>query len=245
MRSAGQATHFRDTLLTVPEIGEDQRRLGHVAEYDRRQIDGFKEDLDLYGFVVVEGLIPASEAKRLGRLLTSLIDEHARREGRDLALRGVLNFMDPDHYGLLHPLLTHPVCLELARHALGEPVQMVEATALLRRPGAPAHPLHCPAPVAWFAEQGFPMPRYRIVLPFSWILTDLTHESGSRLFMPFSHLSGRLPRPDHPYKHVTRIEVPAGSLILFNGATWHGQAANHSASRHRVELASGVHARLV
>ena len=83
------------------------------------------------------------------------------------------------------------------------------------------------------------MPRYPIVLPFSWILTDLSHESGSRLFMPFSHLSGRIPEPDYPYKHVTRIEAPAGSFILFNGATWHGQAANRSAAYERVELASG------
>ena len=147
--------------------------------------------------------------------------------------------MDPADYGRLSPLLAHPVCLELAHHALGESVQMVEATALLRKPGAPAHPLHCTAPAAWFAEQGFPIPRYRIVLPFSWILTDLTHESGSRLFMPLSQLSGRLPDPDHPYKHVTRIEAPAGSLVLFNGATWHGLAANDSVSHQRVELASG------
>ena len=137
------------------------------------------------------------------------------------------------------PLLAHPVCLELARHALGDSLQMVEVTALVRKPGAPAHPLHCTAPAAWFAEQGFPMPEYRFVLPFSWILTDLTRESGARLFMAFSHLSGRLPDPDRRYRHVTRIEAPAGSFVLFNGATWHGLAANESVSDSRVELAGG------
>ena len=180
--------------------------------------------------MVVEGLITAADAVRLARRLESLMGEHVRSGGPDLALRGVLNFMDPEDYGMFHPLFTHPVCLEPARHALGESVRMVEATALLRKPGAPA---------AWFAEHGFPMPRYRIVLPFSWILTDLSHESGSCLFMPFSHLSGRLPAPDHQYKHVTGIEAPAGSFILFNGATWHGQAANNSATCQRVELANG------
>ncbi len=209
------------------------------VRHDRSRIEEFKHDLDLYGFVVVEDLITASDADRLACLLESLIREHLPSQGNDLALRGVLNYMDPEDYGRLSPLLAHPVCLELAHHALGESVQMVEATALLRKPGAPAHPLHCTAPAAWFAEQGFPIPRYRVVLPFSWILTDLTHESGSRLFMPLSQLSGRLPDPDHPYKHVTRIEAPAGSFVLFNGATWHGLAANDSLSHQRVELASG------
>lgn len=57
--------------------------------------------------------------------------------------------------------------------------------------------------------------------------------------MPFSHLSGQLPRAERPYKHVAPVEAPAGSLVLFNGATWHGLAANESASHRRIELASG------
>ncbi|MCY4370565.1 MAG: phytanoyl-CoA dioxygenase family protein [bacterium] len=122
--------------------------------------------------------------------------------------------MDPSVQALLVPLLTHPVCVEPARHALGEPVQLVEVTALLRRPGAPAHPLHCTGPAAWFAEHGFKMPAYRIVLPFSWILTDLTHESGSRLFMPFSHLSGRL--PDFGSRHAVSPISRAGRSLAGN-----------------------------
>ncbi len=210
-----------------------------AATYDGTQIEELKHELDLYGFVVVEDLISATEAGHLAERLKTLIGDHVSDDGPDLALRGVFNLMDPPDYDLFHSLFTHPLCLELARHALGESIQMVEVTALLREWGAPAHSLHCTAPAAWFADHGFPMPRYRIVLPFSWILTDLSHESGSRLFMPFSQLSGRLPVPDHPYKHVTRIEARAGSLIMFNGATWHGQAANDSPTHQRIELASG------
>lgn len=211
----------------------------NAVGYDRDRIEEYKADLDLYGFIVIDDLMAGADAERLARRLVSLIERHSPPEGPDLALRGVLNFMDPVDQAMLSPLLSHPVGLELARHAMGEAVQLVEVTALLRNPGAPAHPLHCTGPAAWFAEQGFRIPSYRIVLPFSWILTDLTHQSGSRLFMPFSHLSGRVPEPGRRYEHVTRIEAPAGSFILFNGATWHGQAANRSASSHRVELASG------
>ncbi|MDE0168500.1 MAG: phytanoyl-CoA dioxygenase family protein [bacterium] len=207
--------------------------------HDRARIEEYKHDLDLYGFVVVEDLITAEDAGRLAGLLESLVADLARPEGSDLALRGVLNHTDPADYQMFSALLAHPVCLELARHALGDSFQIVEVTALVRKPGAPAHPLHCTAPAAWFGEQGFPMPEYRMVLPFSWILADLTRENGARLFMPFSHLSSRLPDPERRYRHVARVEAPAGSLVLFNGATWHGLAANESSSHCRVELASG------
>ena len=210
-----------------------------VAEHDGERLDDLKHDLDLYGFVVIEDLMSTADAAYLAGVLEALIDAHSTDEGPDLGLRGALNVMEPEDRDLVCRLLTHPLCLDLARHAMGQSVQIVETTALLRRPGAPAHALHCTLPAAWFPEHGFPMPQYRIVLPFSWILTDMTGETGPRLYMPFSHHSGRLPEADRVYEHVTRIESPAGSLALFNGATWHGQAANVSPDGQRVEIASG------
>lgn len=115
---------------------------------DRARIEEYKEDLGLYGFVVVEDLITAEEAGRLARLLESLVADHARSGGTDLALRGVLNHTDSADYRMFSLLLAHPVGLELARDALGDSFQLVEVTALVRKPGAPAHPLHCTAPAA-------------------------------------------------------------------------------------------------
>ena len=63
--------------------------------HDPARIEEYKHDLDLYGFVVVEDLITAGEAGRLAGLLQSLVARHARSDGADLALRGVLNYTDP------------------------------------------------------------------------------------------------------------------------------------------------------
>ena len=108
--------------------------------YDRSRIEEFKNDLDLYGFVVAEDLISADDADRLAGVLESLVGDRVALRGDDLALRGVLNHMDPADYGLVSPLLAHPLGLELARHALGEPFQIVEVTALAAHPLSLAWP---------------------------------------------------------------------------------------------------------
>ena len=59
----------------VSQTDHQTRRQDHLnpVGYDRSRIEEFKHDLDLYGFVVVEDLITASDADRLACLLESLI----------------------------------------------------------------------------------------------------------------------------------------------------------------------------
>jgi len=58
----------------------------------------------------------------------------------------------------------------------------------------------------------------------AYILTDYSKENGSIAMVPGSHRLGRLPYPGEGVKDMVPVEAPAGSLIFWKGATWHGGA---------------------
>jgi ectoine hydroxylase-related dioxygenase (phytanoyl-CoA dioxygenase family) len=66
-----------------------------------------------------------------------------------------------------------------------------------------------------------------------WLLDDFTSENGATRIVPGSHRSGRLPADDmddplapHPDEIV--FNAKAGTVVVFNGHTWHGGTQNRT-----------------
>ena len=205
----------------------------------KHDVAAIKTELDEYGFVVIPNLIPRDDAERMAERFKELMSGQPDADQPDQCLRAVFNYLDPGEYDQFQVLLAHPLCLELAHLVLGEGFQLPEASALWRKPGAPAGPLHVGAGTGWMAKTGLPLAEICFVLTFSWLLNDLTKDNGGRFYMPFSHHSRRVPRPGVDYHHLAAIEAPAGSIVMFNGAVWHAFAPNNTKDQNRVELASG------
>jgi ectoine hydroxylase-related dioxygenase (phytanoyl-CoA dioxygenase family) len=75
-----------------------------------------------------------------------------------------------------------------------------------------------------------------------WMLTEFTRENGATQLVPFSHRSGRLPRPEIADRHAVAAEGPPGSLVIFHGAIWHRSGANRTRNQQRMGVSSGFHA---
>ena len=56
----------------------------------------------------------------------------------------------------------------------------------------------------------------------TWCLTDYTREGGALAWIPGSHREGKPRVPPERVKDAIPAEAPKGSLIVFQGATWHG-----------------------
>jgi ectoine hydroxylase-related dioxygenase (phytanoyl-CoA dioxygenase family) len=132
--------------------------------------------------------------------------------------------------------------LELARHLIGDGMQMAEVGAVWNKPGAPAGGLHADVPVGWFASAGRPIPDTCFMVNCIWMLTEFTRENGATLLLPFSHHSRRVPRPGVQYRHLVAAEGPPGSIVIFHGAIWHGSGANTTRDSQRLGVSSGFHA---
>lgn len=104
----------------------------------------------------------------------------------------------------------------------------VHATAgLVVRPGATVQVLHR-------EEGGFHFlkpPRPNMVVASMWAISDFTEANGGTHLVPGSHKweDDRVARDDE----VVAAEMPAGSVLLWMGATLHGAGANRTESEQR------------
>jgi ectoine hydroxylase-related dioxygenase (phytanoyl-CoA dioxygenase family) len=202
-------------------------------------LDQLKLELEEYGFVVIHDLIPRAEAERMAKRLMELMDQNLDPNLRNLNLRGVFNYDDQD---TLIPLVTKPVCLDLAQHMLGPGFQMCEVGAIWLKPGAKAQGLHADVPIGWFPQAGMSIPSACFVVNCIWMLTDFVKENGATQLIPFSHHSRRVPRGGVEYKHFVTAEGPAGSVVVFHGSIWHRGGANFTTDKHRMGLSAGYFA---
>ena len=120
-----------------------------------------------------------------------------------------------------------PVLLKIIAGVLGEQFQMSVATAMCPDPGVDAQDLH--------RDDGhYPLarPRPPFIANTLIALDDFSEENGATQLVPGSHLYGdEQPRPS--LDEVIYAEMPAGSLLVFDGALWHGGGGNRSQDRRR------------
>ncbi len=82
----------------------------------------------------------------------------------------------------------------------------------------------------WHADDAFylvPRPRNRLAISTLWALEEFRVDTGATEVIPGSHLWG----PEHPEERpheVVPVVMPAGSVVIFDGALWHRGGENRS-----------------
>ena len=121
-------------------------------------------------------------------------------------------------------VLTHPVKKALMTHMLGPQHRLSVSNAWIK--WQTPDEWEGPITTGMHADQGQVPPPWNPGAPhvgnMNWLLTDYTKKDGAFAYVPRSHLEGRLPRGDEAVKRAVPVEAPAGSLVMFQGGTWHG-----------------------
>ena len=179
------------------------------------------------GFVVVPGPSIRGGSARLSEAFDRAV---SAAEPDDVSVRSSTRVSDfvnrgPEFDGLYiyGPLLA--ACCRI----IGRPFKLSTMHARTLEPGAPAQPLH--VDVRRGAD-GWPL------VGFILMVDGFGADNGATRFVPGSHLLPREPGEmtegaagDQEGPVLARGR--AGSMIIFNGSVWHGQAANRSARRRR------------
>ena len=73
----------------------------------------------------------------------------------------------------------------------------------------------------WFPE---PFPEHMQTITCCWACDEFTLEQGATMVIPKSHFHRRLPTREEmaACEGAVPIECPAGSIVVWNGETWHG-----------------------
>ena len=178
-----------------------------------------RRDLELDGFVVLPGPVPAGKVSALADAYDRAVLEAARSEdiSNGSATTRVNDFVNRGE--VFDPLYIHGPILEACCCVIQEPFRLSTVHARTLRPHSPAQRIHVD-----FASDGAGWPMVGFIL----MIDDFLPINGATCFAPGSQ--GLLEVPATP---LALASGPAGSVIVFNGSVWHGHGANQTANPRR------------
>ncbi|MDB5433840.1 MAG: Phytanoyl-CoA dioxygenase [Phenylobacterium sp.] len=178
------------------------------------------------GYTIVEDAIAPD-------LVDGLNEALARLE-RDLSAKPAGNGFEGCRTVRIYNLLAHgapfaevPVhasVLPIVEGVLDPGCLISSLSSIAIDPGETAQPIHAD-------DQVIPLekPHAPIVCNSMWALTDFTEANGATRLVPGSH---RKPNPEYGGAYETiAAEMPKGSVLLWDGALWHGGGANRTDRR--------------
>jgi len=122
-------------------------------------------------------------------------------------------------------LVVHPLVLgavgKVLGHATSFQLHLTQVIAI--GPGEPGQTIHRDQ----WAFDFFPFPQgYEVQCNTIWAMTDFTDANGATRLVPGSHRFED--RREFTYADTEPAEMPAGSVLFYTGALYHGAGANRS-----------------
>jgi ectoine hydroxylase-related dioxygenase (phytanoyl-CoA dioxygenase family) len=186
----------------------------HIAEVRER------------GYTIVENAIEPD--------LIEALDAALSRLERDLGAKPAENQFEGHRTVRIYNLLAHgapfagvPVhaaVLPIVEGVLDPGCLISSLSSIAIDPGEVAQPIHSD-------DQVIPLekPHAPLVCNSMWALTDFTEANGATRLVPGSH---KKPSPEYGGQYETiAAEMPRGSVLIWDGALWHGGGANRTEAR--------------
>lgn len=184
-------------------------------------------DVEDHGFAIREGLIPDALREALIERIDALMEGLDVPFGENRFLghrtRRIFNLLARDP--LFEAAPTCPATLPVVEALLDDECLLSSLTAIEMNPGQQSQPLHSDD-----GSYGFPRPAPTSIVVAMWALTDFTEENGGTHVVPGTHRADSRPRRGEETDTI-QVEMPAGSVLFYNGSLWHGGGENRSEAR--------------
>ncbi|MYN65851.1 MAG: phytanoyl-CoA dioxygenase family protein [Acidobacteria bacterium] len=220
MRVEGLAARVTPDSCRDPVPGPDW--FGTLAEWSVLDSDAVSE-LQERGFAILPSAVPSGEMEQL---VAAYHRVEALATGDDVSIGStstrVTDFVNRGaEFGRLYVL---PQLLDACCRVIARPFKLSTLHARTLPPGAAAQALHVDV-----GRHSSEWPLMGFILR----VDDFRPDNGATRFVPGSHRWPRAPRDsmaDVTVEHDEQVLAcgSAGSLVVFNGSTWHGHTANVS-----------------
>lgn len=192
------------------------------------ELAGHLERMKRDGFTVIENVLDASAVAQLRddvwRLERELAVQPAQNVFEGVRTLRIYNLLA--HGTLYQQIPVHERVLPIIEGVLDRGCLVSSLSSIDIGPGEAAQPLHAD-------DQLIPLPKphISIICNTMWALTDFTIANGATRLVPGSHRADRSPQPFGEPVETRAAEMPAGSVLVFDGSIWHGGGANQSTER--------------
>lgn len=187
------------------------------------------ERLGRDGYTIVRDAFDADLAKALDADIDRLERELGiRMGGNGFEGRATTRVYNLLALGELYAQIpVHPVVLPLMHHLLGPGCLVSSLSSITIHPGETAQPIHADDQVIGIAK-----PHRAVTANSMWAVTDFTEANGATRIIPGSHLADHSPTYGQHYDSIC-AEMPAGSILVWDGGLWHGGGANSTDRKRR------------
>jgi ectoine hydroxylase-related dioxygenase (phytanoyl-CoA dioxygenase family) len=189
-------------------------------------MDKHLEALKRDGFTIVENAIQPDLIDALNEALDRLDrDLNAKPAGNSFEGANTVRIYNLLAYGApFTDVPVHASVLPIVEGVLDSGCLISSLSSIAIDPGETAQPIHADDMVIPLDK-----PHRPIVCNSMWALTDFTEENGATRLVPGSHVK---PNPEYGGQYETiAAEMPKGSVLIWDGALWHGGGANRSGRR--------------
>ncbi|MBV6271379.1 phytanoyl-CoA dioxygenase family protein [Alcaligenaceae bacterium CGII-47] len=194
-----------------------------TAEQLQTQLETFKTQ----GFVVLERLIADDQVQSLLAAMRAAEAargySYAKTSFEGYKTVRINNLLTYDEAFWQVPL--QPEVLQLSEAILDKELLLSSLCTLTLGPGQEAQPLHDD-----MQQLKLPRPQPTMAVNAVWALSDFTTANGATQVVPGSHRLDRSPSYGGQVQTVAAT-MPAGSVMLFDGALWHHGGANQTDER--------------
>lgn len=184
------------------------------------------------GYTILEGVIEPELIREidaeLDRLETELDAKPAANLFEGLKTVRIYNLLARGR--VFEKIPVHDAVLPLVERVLDKGCLVSSLSSIAIAPGETPQPIHADDMLI-----PLPKPHVPIVCNTMWAITDFTAKNGATRLMPGTHREGSSPEFGRVYESIP-AEMPAGSVLVWNGSLWHGGGANETAER-RVGIA--------
>lgn len=171
-------------------------------------------ELDHQGFTIIPGPAPPEQMGKLAQAYDAVM---ATATGDDLKIGSTTTRVSDfvNRGAEFDDLYTFPPLLEACRQVIGVPFRLSSLLGRTLRPNQPAQHLHVDV-----RRDSADWP----LLGFILMVDEFTLDNGATCFVAGSHRWPNAPTDEEP--EAALACGPAGSMLIFNGSTWHGHTAN-------------------
>ena len=176
-------------------------------------------EIQIYGFTIIERVLSEEQADKMREALIYCDREFGTNLTFGGSARHVSNLPTLDR--IFHKTIDHPRTLPVLEHFLGETLILGSVNSRIVRPNDGYQNLHGDIPQVMLNMES------PVMMNTVWMLDEFTSEIGATRCVPGSHKSGCAKPPEGlEIKYVVEAIAPIGSVIIFNGQTWHGGGRN-------------------
>ena len=199
---------------------------------DAEALEGHVARIREQGYTIVEEAIEPDLRRAIAEDLDRLERELAIGEGKNPfeGYRTVRIYNLLVHGPTFQRVPVHEHLLPIVERVLDPGCLISSLSSIAIGPDEKPQPLHAD-------DQLIPLPKPHvpIVCNSIWAITDFTAANGATRVVPGSHRADRSPNPFEDDDAIP-VEMPAGSVVVYDGSLWHGGGRNTTAER-RVGLA--------